>query len=224
MIPTVQDSPRVGGGERSTSRPPGNRSRFRFSAAPARNAREVAEPHSRLPWSERHRGRWGDLFETRALPSFDRLASVARRILGRDDLACDAVQEALLSLWMAPDRPPNPGGWLVRAVVHRGLSIARSRARRRKHEDLARLDRAEESDRDDPASRMEQQEFRDELETALGQLEPEFRNVFMLRHVDELDYREIAQELGIPVGTVRSRLSRSRAALRDRLSPTTLEG
>lgn len=62
--------------------------------------------------------------------------------------------------------------------------------------------------------------FADEVEQALAALPPEWRETLLLREVDELSYEEIAEVQGCPVGTVRSRLSRARLALVDRLSGT----
>src|SRR3954454_19720694 len=95
--------------------------------------------------------RFRDLVE----PLHDPLIALARRILRSDDLARDAVQEALLSLWLEAEVPPNPRAWLVRAVVHRSLHLMRSRARRRRHEGLACRQHPESSDQDDPARRLE---------------------------------------------------------------------
>ena len=63
------------------------------------------------------------------------LVRLAKRILRCNDLDQDAVQEALLSLWLAGRLPPNPAAWLTRAVVLRSLHLNRSRIRRRTHEE-----------------------------------------------------------------------------------------
>ena len=52
------------------------------------------------------------------------------------------------------------------------------------------------------------------LEAVLGALAPDFREVLVLREIEDLSYREIAEVIGAPVGTVMSRLARARAALR----------
>lgn len=62
--------------------------------------------------------------------------------------------------------------------------------------------------------------FADDVEEALAALPPEWRESLLLREVDELSYEEIAEAQGCPVGTVRSRLSRARLALVERLSGT----
>ena len=66
---------------------------------------------------------------------------------------------------------------------------------------------------------MLEREAREVLERALGALPAEQRAVFALRTFEELSYREIADALGISIGTVMSRLSRARERLREALAP-----
>jgi RNA polymerase sigma-70 factor (ECF subfamily) len=143
------------------------------------------------------------------------LIALARRILRSDDLALDAVQEALLSLWREADYPPNPRAWLVRAVVHRSLHLMRSRSRRRRHEARACLGRPEASDRDDPVHVIQSEDVVGKMREAFSEIAPDYREVLELRAVEELDYDAIARALRIPIGTVRSRLNRSRKAFRE---------
>src|SRR5262245_29319224 len=77
-----------------------------------------------------------------------RLLAVARRILGSDDLAWDAIQEALMCLWHEREEPRDLRGWLVRTVVHRSLHQVRSLERRRRHELSAWRDRSPRDDAD----------------------------------------------------------------------------
>ncbi len=147
-------------------------------------------------------------------PVIGQLVHVARRILGSDDLAWEAVQEALLSLWMKGSPPPNPHAWLIRAVVHRSLHLGRTARRRRKYEARASHGRSEASDRDDPTLRLLVEEMRDALRAAVEKLGDTHRLVLSLHLIEELDYASIARRLGIPIGTVRSRLNRAREALR----------
>ena len=142
----------------------------------------------------------------------------ARCILGSDDLAWDAVQEVLLALWHEPEVPPNPRAWLLRAVTNRGRQLARGRSRRRKYEEQSCGRRPEASRRDEPTHALEDAEFWAVLDRALAELSQEHRSVFVLYELEALDYETIAERLFLPVGTVRSRLNRSRAALRTILS------
>jgi RNA polymerase sigma-70 factor (ECF subfamily) len=62
------------------------------------------------------------------------------------------------------------------------------------------------------------------LEAALGRVSPEYRQVLALRHVAGLDYAEIADALGLPIGTVRSRLARGRTQLLGQLGNSDGDG
>ena len=145
-------------------------------------------------------------------PLFGDLVSLGRRVLADEDLAWDAVQESLLSLWLGGTVPENIRGWLKGAVVHRSLHLARCRSRRRRRERRVAAAHREASDRDDPRRSMEAQESVEIIMTAVSAIAPEFREVLVLSLDDQMDYASIAQRLGVPIGTVRSRLSRSRRA------------
>jgi RNA polymerase sigma-70 factor (ECF subfamily) len=64
----------------------------------------------------------------------------------------------------------------------------------------------------EPAVVAERQELRDQIQTALHQMKEEDREILILREVQQMPYEEIAQILGVPMGTVKSRISRARAA------------
>jgi RNA polymerase sigma-70 factor (ECF subfamily) len=57
------------------------------------------------------------------------------------------------------------------------------------------------------------QDFREDLEAALGRLRPEFRRLVVMRYIEDLSYDDIADIVGLPLGTVKSHLHRARAAL-----------
>ena len=160
---------------------------------------------------------WDENFSDAIAPLLVQLHRLARRILHSDDLAEDAVQEAILSLWKAGRLPPNPRAWLNRAVVNRSLHLNRSRHRRRRHELLACLHRPESDPTGDAARALEAEEIRARIDEALSTLSVRHRTVFILREIEQMDYESIAELLRIPVGTVRSRLARSREALRQAL-------
>ncbi|WP_435018623.1 RNA polymerase sigma factor [Tundrisphaera sp. TA3] len=155
-----------------------------------------------------------DRFAGTVRPVVGQLVRVARRILDCDDLAWEAVQEALLGLWQRDDQPPNPRAWLVRSVVHRSLHLRRTLRRRRDHEAKASRVRPESSDRDDPLRRVLAEEAREKLRDALARLADKHRDVIVLHMWEGLDYETIADRLQVPIGTVRSRLNRAREALR----------
>lgn len=164
-----------------------------------------------------HQQSWHLEFAEAVAPQLDRLQRLARRIVGSEDTAEDAVQEALTSLWREGRLPPNPTGWLSRAVVHRSLHLNRCRRRRRCHEERACTHRPENQQVGDALRTLESKELGLRIEAAVAQLPDRFREVFLLREVEQLDYEAIAETLRVPVGTVRSRLARSRAALQKAL-------
>jgi len=154
---------------------------------------------------------FGEIVEAR----FSRLRRLALKILRSEDLADDAVQEALLSLWREGRMPSQVDGWLVRAVVHRSLHLNRTRQRRRKHEEHACRTRNEWDAAWEPSRALEIAELAQRLSSALDRLPVHLRTVIQLREQEQMEYEAIAETLGVPVGTVRSRLSRARQALKD---------
>ena len=153
----------------------------------------------------------------RVEPYRSRMLAVARRILGCPDHAHDAVQEAILALWQERQLPPHVRGWLMRAVVHRSLHARRSAERRRKWEERAGEDWLEGCPLCDPERSMASRQQRDRIDSALAVLPRDQLTVFELRAIDGLTYQEIAVHLGLPIGTVRSRLNRARNTLQERL-------
>jgi RNA polymerase sigma-70 factor (ECF subfamily) len=143
--------------------------------------------------------------------------AVARRLLGCDHLAADAVQEALVALWREPAAPPDPRGWLVRAVVFRARHLRRTLARRHRHEHGAAVHCELHAGCDNPLHHAYAHELGDRLERALHALPAEQRTAFQLYVETGLDYRGIAARLSLPIGTVRSRLHRARTALQQAL-------
>ncbi|MDB5390256.1 MAG: polymerase sigma factor, sigma-70 family [Planctomycetaceae bacterium] len=150
-------------------------------------------------------------------PLMRHLLKHAISILHSEDLAWDAVQEALLSLWAEVQNggavPDHAGPWLCRAVIYRSLHIARTGNRRTKHEHMACAARTGFLQSEDPARVVEDGELREVLDLALARIPETYRQVFVLRELQGLEYAQIAVDLRIPVGTVRSRLSRAREQL-----------
>lgn len=146
-----------------------------------------------------------------------RMLQVARSILGCEHLAWDAVQDALMCLWHERHAPHDLCGWLVRTTVHKSLHHVRTRARRSRHELLA----AGERDFDpavDPAVLVARTDLARTILAAIERLPRSFREPFALRELEGLDYAEIAEQLGLAPGTVRSRIHRAKALLRASLA------
>ena len=161
-------------------------------------------------------------FEEQIGPHIPYVRATARRILGDSDAAADAVQEALISLWEYGPVPEHLRRWLIRTVVHRSLHARRSRLRRSNWEAKGGA-KVEPCALCDPERGLEIRELLDVLDDTLEGLPPDQRRVLELRDLEGLDYREIADQLGLPIGTVRSRLNRARARLRESDDWLTLE-
>ena len=144
-----------------------------------------------------------EAFASLAAAHVDRCYAIARRILRDPDRAEDAVQQALLGAWRdlpSLREPERFDAWLHRLVVNACYSEARGQ--RRWTARIQVLPR-EPSDEADVASSIA---VRDDLEEAFRRLSPEQRAVVVLHHHLGYPLTEIANTLGIPVGTARSRL------------------
>ncbi len=156
---------------------------------------------------------FADYYRRSVEPHLGRLLALGQRLLGSQDLAWDALQESLVSLWQLASRPAEPAAWLMQTLLHRCLHLRRCRVRRLRNEQQAGLAVADPV-RQDPADCLEQQERQQQVQDALEQLPADYRAVLVLRELEQMDYEAIASNLNLPLGTVRSRLNRARTALR----------
>lgn len=151
-------------------------------------------------------------------PHAEHAQAVARRHLGCDHLAADAVQEAMVAFWREAIVPADPRGWLVSAVLFRAKHLRRTLQRRLKHEHSAAVHCELHAGCDNPLHHAYAHELGTRLDGALALLPQEQRTAFQLYVDTGLDYRGIAHRLALPVGTVRSRLHRARQALQEALA------
>ena len=152
-----------------------------------------------------------DAFVSLAGGAYDRLRRVALLILRDDERAADAVQEALTSAWLhirAVRDPDRFDAWLNRLTVHAAYDEAR---RRRRHVVEIVVGDIDVPDGWDAIGAVD---ARDHVERAFRRLDPRQRAILVVHHYLGLSEAEAAAVLGIPVGTVKSRLSRATAALR----------
>jgi len=143
----------------------------------------------------------------------DRAFRLVRRIVGESD-ADDVTQECFLKVFAKLHTfrfESQFSTWFHRLIVNEALQHVRSRSRRKEYGQPV-LD--EEMGQVVGAATMENAEL---LEVAMSRIDPELRAVFELKAVDELPYSAIAEIVGIPEGTVGSRLNRARTELRDHL-------
>ncbi len=170
------------------------------------------------------------LFLELVRPSWQRLNAVAKQYARSSHDAQDLVQETLLRAWrsFAPtaEKSYRPA-WLFVIMRNIALEWRRSSASKIRlnlslEVELTELLAPDPGEALPPLSAMPEQQFRQFLEdhvaAALDALEPRYREVLILSVAGDLSYREIAEILDCPVGTVMSRIGRARTFLRQRLS------
>ncbi|MGE0787898.1 MAG: sigma-70 family RNA polymerase sigma factor [Sandaracinaceae bacterium] len=189
MTPTTTPSP-------TTVRP------ARRDAAPRRSAAQREE------------------FDREVLRHRSELLGAAMRLSGSRAAAEDLVQEAILRAWTFWDRfQPGTNGraWMHRILVN--TFINGYRRKRREREILSEIERRERKPSvwDRSVRPVPGEDFSDEVSAALATLAPEFRQVLVLVDLDERSYKDAAQTIGCPIGTVMSRLHRARRAMKAQL-------
>jgi RNA polymerase sigma-70 factor (ECF subfamily) len=148
----------------------------------------------------------------------DRLMGIAYRILRDVDRAEDAVQQTLVTAWRELPTLRDDDrfdAWLRRILVN--ACYAEARRQRRWAANVRVLPTDGPAGRDDMATIID----RDRLERGFRRLSPEQSAIFVLHHYVGLSLPEVADELGVPLGTVKSRLHYATAALRAALDADT---
>lgn len=156
---------------------------------------------------------------------YDRVHAVCRRIAGSTRDADDAAQEAMIRIVRNLDRfdgRASFGTWAYRIAMNTSLDELRKRKRRPQLHIVADGGESTEPVHPDPGddrAHLEIDAVADRLaiDAAIAELPEEFRLPVVLRDVCDLDYAEIAVQLDIPVGTVKSRIARGRRQLVERL-------
>jgi RNA polymerase sigma-70 factor (ECF subfamily) len=165
----------------------------------------------------RRRGR----FETVVLPHLDAAYALARWLTRNDADAADVVQEACLRAFRYFDsyREGDAKSWLLKIVRRTSYDwLERNRA-----SDLVPLETEADLDGQiqsmpaaaiDADALLQSRSDLRRLDQLIEALPPPLREAIVLRELHELDYRQMAEITGVPIGTVMSRLHRGRAALR----------
>ncbi|TCK17710.1 RNA polymerase sigma-70 factor (ECF subfamily) [Thiogranum longum] len=175
---------------------------------------------------ERVRGGDAQAYEIIMRRYNQRLYRVARSILRDDDAAQDAVQEAYVSAFYKLEHYAPTGSfaaWLTRIAVNEALMIKRKDRKYEKHSSSMNMEDHQSDDqmaasRTDPASVAANGELGLLLEAAVDQLPADFRTVFVLRAIQQLNVRETSESLGIKEATVKTRYHRARGLMQEILN------
>jgi RNA polymerase sigma-70 factor (ECF subfamily) len=152
-------------------------------------------------------------FENEAIPHLESLLRTAVRLSGDRPRAEDAVQETYLRAWRSfrtyqPET--NCRAWLFKIL----LNVLKRTAGKKRRDPLAEAEEVDGSSKVILLFPQAEAGERQDILAAVRQLSPEFRDVLWLVIVEGFSYKETAQMLDIPIGTVMSRLYRARRELR----------
>jgi RNA polymerase sigma-70 factor (ECF subfamily) len=166
-----------------------------------------------------------DAFNTLVLHYQDSVFNTALRILGDEDQAADAAQDAFISAFksISSFRGGSFKAWLMRTVTNACYDELRRRKRRPTTTLEPDAEDGDEMDSPrwlaDPSMTPDQQAEADEVEHAiqhcLDTLPLEFKTVVVMADIQGMDYAEVAMAVRVPLGTIKSRLARARLRLRE---------
>lgn len=158
-----------------------------------------------------------------------RMYAVAYGIVGNREDALDAVQEAFVKAYRSLPEFKGESAvytWLYRITVNSAIDIARKRGRHEQVEFREEIDVEEEkgeypvaSSTENPVERLMRKELGEVIEKAILSLPVDQRTAIVLREIEGLSYKEIAQVMGTSEGTVMSRLHYGRKKLQELLEP-----
>jgi RNA polymerase sigma-70 factor (ECF subfamily) len=163
-----------------------------------------------------------------------RMLAVARRFLRTEEDSADAVQDAFLAAFRSLEGfqgNATLGTWLHRIVVNVCLTRLRARSRSREvriddwcptFDETGHHRHPVRAWKDEAVTRLTRAELRAHVRACIDRLPDPYREVILLRDIEELDTEQTAQHLGINPGAVKTRLHRARQALRTLLEPVIL--
>jgi len=175
---------------------------------------DTVDPMSRTPREQ--------AFEAEAMPHAASLLRAARNITRDASVAEDLLQETLLRAWRYFDRfeeGTNCKAWLFRIMLNLWPRLGKKRSAQNRAS--VPLDERHAAEPEPTSSDFLE---RSQVRRAFDALPQEQRIVLQLAIVDGFTSRELSEMLSLPIGTVMSRLSRGRAALRERLSRESIRG
>ncbi len=157
-----------------------------------------------------------------------RLQAHLSRLIGHSEEAADLSQEIFLKVFQALPRYNAEykfSTWLFRIASNAGIDYLRKRRLATVPLEIApseegdtRPARQYASEEPDPQAVLRNRERRQRIEEEISRLPPDFRDLIALRHFAELSYEEIAAAKRMPLGTVKNKLFRARAVLKERLT------
>jgi RNA polymerase sigma-70 factor (ECF subfamily) len=160
-------------------------------------------------------------FEAQVLPHLDAAYRFARRLARSADDADDVVQEAILRAYRGFDalRGSDVKAWLL-TIVRNCHSTSLKQQQRRAHVPMPEEHDTQDGDAliataPDPESASIRRDEEQTLESLIAGLSDDYREVLILREIEDMRYREIAALTNLPMGTVMSRLARARSVLKE---------
>lgn len=161
-----------------------------------------------------------DSFEQQVRQYQDRVFGFACYFLKNEAAAKDVTQDVFIKYWENYDDIDQDRaiGWLLRVTKNACIDVLRKRKTRRKSVtvDSESLDRAE-SVTPSPHADAESSDFQSHLDQALDEVDEPYRSVIVLREIQDLKYKEIAEALDMPINTVKVYIHRGRKKLRKQL-------
>lgn len=154
-----------------------------------------------------------DKFRRLIEPLFDKMYASAYRLTGSKDDAEDLLQDTFLKAYRSVEKfeeGTNPGAWVYTIMRNTFLNNIRSK----KSRETLLFDEGAAERLADTANSGE--EMDEELQTVLNSLPVDMRTALVAREINGLSYQEIADSMGLPIGTVKSRINRAREALKER--------
>lgn len=157
-----------------------------------------------------------------------KMLNMAYRMLGDYDDACDVTQEAFLAAFRSIagfQGESKFSTWLCRIVINYAKNRLKQRQSLSRHESVVLDEKAGEqggcaaclaaSDDPDPGEMLERRELEYRVQKCISGLDEDYREVLVMRDIQGFSYEEIRHLLKVPDGTVKSRLSRARLAMKD---------